>query len=110
MTDRHASPMQSRALVQNCPGAGASHGSCQSRVVVQLPRPSRIANSRRCIRAALSRVSEAATHITAFSARQNIALVIVESALAGERDVSRLTQKALQVLGISTEDRESSRS
>ena len=55
--------------------------------------------------AALSRVSEAATHITAFSARQNIASVIVESALAGERDVSRLTQKALQVLGISTDAR-----
>ena len=57
--------------------------------------------------AALTHVDEAATHITAYSARQNLAFVIIENALAGERDVSRLRDRALEVLGISTGHRAS---
>jgi hypothetical protein len=53
--------------------------------------------------AALAQVDESASHITAYSARQNLAFVIIESALAGERDVIRLRDKGLRVLGISPE-------
>ena len=49
--------------------------------------------------AALAQVDESASHITAYSARQNLAFIIIETALAGERDVIRLRDKALQVLG-----------
>ena len=52
--------------------------------------------------AALAQVDESASHITAYSARQNLAFVIIETALAGERDVMRLRDKGLRVLGIST--------
>ena len=51
--------------------------------------------------AALTQVDESASHITAYSARQNLAFIIIETAFAGERDVIRLRDKALQVLGIS---------
>ena len=57
--------------------------------------------------AALAQVDESASHITAYSARQNLAFVIIENALAGERDVRRLRDRALQVLGCSTGHRAS---
>jgi hypothetical protein len=57
--------------------------------------------------AALAQVDESASHITAYSARQNLAFVIIESALAGERDVIRLRDKGLRVLGISPEQHRS---
>ena len=50
--------------------------------------------------AALAQVDEAATHITAYSARQNLALIIIDSVRAGERDSTRLRDEALRVLGI----------
>ena len=50
--------------------------------------------------AALAQVDEAATHITAYSARQNLAFVIIDNVLAGERDSIRLRDEALRVLGI----------
>lgn len=49
---------------------------------------------------ALEQVDEAATHITAYSARQNLALMITDSLRAGERDAIRLRDDALRVLGI----------
>jgi len=53
--------------------------------------------------AALARVDESASHISAYSARQNLAFVIIETALAWERDVIRLRDEGLHVLGISAE-------
>ena len=50
--------------------------------------------------AALAQVDASASHITAYSARQNLAFVIIERALAGERDVCRLREDGLRVLGI----------
>lgn len=50
--------------------------------------------------AALAQVNESATHITAYSARQNLAFVIIETALAGERDLIRLRDVGLSTLGI----------
>lgn len=62
------------------------------------PRELRIAID--AFEAALARVNESASHITAYSARKNLAFVIIENALAGERDPIRLREDALRVLGI----------
>ena len=50
--------------------------------------------------AALAQVDDAATHITAYSARQNLAFIIIDKVRAGERDAIRLCDEALRVLGI----------
>ena len=50
--------------------------------------------------AALACVNESATHINEQSARQNLALVIIETALAGERDTVALRDEGLRVLGL----------
>ena len=53
--------------------------------------------------AALACVNESATHINEQSARQNLALVIIETALAGERDTVALRDEGLRVLGLGRE-------
>jgi hypothetical protein len=50
--------------------------------------------------AALARFHQATTYITPHSAHQALAVFIIDQALSGERDVARLRDDALRLLGI----------